>query len=68
MQNEKCFGVIDCNYLFDKIVDKRVFVKDNDITQQNIKRNLSKMPTFKKDMKNANEDRTMTTILSHITN
>lgn len=26
------------------------------------------MPTFKKDIKNTNEDRTMTTILSHITN
>ncbi|CAD8077564.1 unnamed protein product [Paramecium primaurelia] len=60
MQNEKCFGVID--------LDKRLFIRDNDTTQQNIKRNLSKMPTFKKDMKNANEDRTMTTILSHITN
>ncbi|CAK80935.1 unnamed protein product (macronuclear) [Paramecium tetraurelia] len=60
MQNEKCFGVID--------LDKRLFIRDNDTTQQNIKRNLSKMPTFKKDMKNSNEDRTMTTILSHITN
>ncbi|CAK77510.1 unnamed protein product (macronuclear) [Paramecium tetraurelia] len=60
MHNEKCFGVID--------LDKRKFIRDNEVSQQNIKRNLSKMPTFKKDLKGGNEDRTMTTILQHITN
>ncbi|KAM3138191.1 hypothetical protein pb186bvf_009654 [Paramecium bursaria] len=56
--NEKCYGVID--------LDKRQFIRDNDTLHKTVQRNLSKMPTFKREVEQ--EDRKLSTILSHITN
>lgn len=50
MMNEKCLGTIDCNNKYLCIlVDKRSFYRDNENLGGVIKKNLSRMPKFKKD-------------------